>query len=128
MESVESIIGYALGTAFENHTIYTEQVPQNLAKPCFFVLPLEVSHEQQLGNRYRREYPMVVHYFGDDIQAVADKLTVVLEVMEYNGDRICGYKMSYHVEDGVLMFDLTVRRILARPVEAASLMEKMEME
>jgi len=132
MEAIESIIGYAVGTAFTNHTIYTEQVPQSLDRPCFFILPLEINHEQELGNRYKREYSLVVHYFGDgsnaEIATVANQLTAVLADMSYNGDRIFGRKMKYHVEDGVLIFEVTVNRILAKTETAPPTMGEITIE
>ena len=132
MEATVSIIGYALGTAFEDHAIYIDEVPQALVKPCFFILPLESNHAQELGNRYKRDQGYVVHYISDDgneaIAAVADKLTSVLADMEYNDDRIFGRKMNYHTEDGVLIFEFTVTRILAKTTTAPPVMGEIEVE
>lgn len=36
--------------------IYTERQTQGLQRPCFFIEELPLSQEQQLQNRYRREY------------------------------------------------------------------------
>lgn len=133
MNSVIDLISHTLGTAFPTKNIYTEQVTQGLAKPAFYIHQLEGVHTQEVGNRYRREYSLVVRYFSDksdqeinaDLLAMADDLTEKLETVSYDGEMLNGYDMKHEIQDGVLHFFVKLRRHVKRP-ETGVKMEELE--
>jgi hypothetical protein len=133
MNSVIDLLSYTLSTAFPDMNIYTEQVTQGLVKPAFFIHQIEGVYTQEVGNRYRQEYSLVVRYFSDnpdqdlnaDLLAMADDLTEKLETVSYEGETLNGYDMKHEIQDGVLHFFVKLRRYVKRP-ETGVKMEELE--
>ncbi|ADZ84451.1 phage tail terminator family protein [Cellulosilyticum lentocellum] len=107
----ELIIGIsqALDAAFSDVEIHTDQIKQGLVEPCFFIMLLEPSQEQVLGQRYYRENSFDIHYFPrkdntSEINDVADKLMDTLEYIKFDGGLLRGTKMYSETVAGVLHF------------------------
>lgn len=107
----ELIIGIsqALDAAFSDVEIHTAQIKQGLVEPCFFIMLLEPSQEQVLGQRYYRENSFDIHYFPrkdntSEINDVADKLMDTLEYINFDGGLLRGTKMHSETVAGVLHF------------------------
>jgi hypothetical protein len=102
-----------LSNYFPQTNIYTEQVPEGFQRPAFFVWQEKQQQEKMIGNRYYRLYKMVVSYFppdpcADDVYeelwAVGDDLTDLLQLLEVDGDFWHGRDMSMEIKDGLLEF------------------------
>ena len=107
----ELIIGIsqALDAAFSDVEIHTDQIKQGLVEPCFFIMLIEPSQEQILGQRYYRENSFDIHYFPrkdntTEINDVADKLMDTLEYINFDGGLLRGTKMHSETVAGVLHF------------------------
>jgi hypothetical protein len=102
--------------------IYSELVKQGLEEPCFYVVVLNPSETQVIGNRYFRQHQFDIHYFpqgqgsNKEINEMASDLFESLEYITLlNGDVIHGTGMKYEVVDGVLHFfvnyNLYIKRV-----------------
>ena len=93
--------------------IYTEAVEQDLKEPCFSILCLNGSDEQNIGSRRNREYPFNITFFPTtdapylECLKVMENLYDLLSVIEANGSMLRGTRMSGNVVDGVLQFQVT---------------------
>ena len=126
----------SLHEAFPGVAIHKEHVPQGFSRPAMLVLPINAAHDQEIGNRYRRDYDLVIHYFPDvgreatfaDVNPVANDMTKTLAQMENDGDTASAHGMSWQVDDGVLHFFATVTQYLKRDLPAGTRMEKITLE
>lgn len=112
INQIKDGISIKLNTVFGNsYAIYSKTVSQDLQEPCFFILSLNPSINQVIGNRYFHEIPFDVHYFpsvsgdndeldqmGADLFGALDYITLV------NADIVKGSKMRYEKIDSVLHF------------------------
>lgn len=107
----------------DDYRIYSEDVKQGLREPCFFIVDLNPSSTQVIGNRYFRQNPFDVHYFpvdtgsNEEINTVASKLFDALEYITLlNGDLVRGTEMHYEKVDDVLhffvQFNLHIRKVV----------------
>lgn len=108
---VISIISYTISKDFSNHEIYKEEVPQNMETPSFFISLVNSEHDKLLNNRYKKEFNIVIRYFTDktdntyqDMYSVADKLTEIVELMEYDNKVIKGKNIDYKIQNNLLHF------------------------
>lgn len=109
INDVRYAVHTALDAAFPDIPIAGEEIKQNLNPPCFFVKLLEPAHTQELGRRYMRYHYFDVHYFADgrkneDMYAMAEQLTAVLQQIIVAGRPVRGINMRFQVIDEVLHF------------------------
>lgn len=112
VNSIIDGISIKLNQVFEdNYKIYTDTVEQNLARPSFFIIVLNPSEKQIVGNRYFRQHLFDIHYFpenegdNEEIQDVASQLFDALEYITISEtDMIRGTNMRYEKIDGILHF------------------------
>ena len=93
--------------------IYTESVEQGLEEPCFSILCLTGSEEQNVGTRRSREHLFNITYFPasdtpiSECQNVMEKLYDLLNLIEADITKLRGKKMKGDVVDNVLQFQVT---------------------
>ncbi len=128
-------IATAINTEFNSeddiYHIYTEDISQGFEEPCFSIVPVMTTNRNLLYPRYQREYSFDIHYFvKDEIQnkkaeciAIAERLFLCLEFINFVDNTYKGIKMRYEVIDGVLHFFVSYNVIVRRELEQ---MEKME--
>lgn len=86
---IDKIIKAMAGTlhmAFDDITIYTENVPQGFCESSFFIRLLNAKQKPLLGNRFFQEYLFDIHYFpkseyreNEEMNRVTLKLYDILE-------------------------------------------------
>lgn len=95
---------------------YVEDVEQNLTKPCFVVGTLNPLIRSTNAVRYKRTFPMVVHYFTDkkstseakkDSYSIAERIFDSLEYLRVDDCLIRGENIEWELVDGVLQFFIT---------------------
>ncbi|SFF23093.1 hypothetical protein SAMN04487969_11971 [Paenibacillus algorifonticola] len=122
----------ALDAAFPDIPISGEEIKQELNPPHFFVRLLDVDHTRELGRRYRREHPFVVHYFGPEranheAYDMAEQLAAALEWITVGGRPAFGQDMDIQVVDGVLLFSVSFRLMVWKKPTVTPPMEKMNL-
>lgn len=111
--------------------IYTESVEQGLIEPCFSVLCLNGSNEQNVGDRNNRTYLLKIKYFPSSNEPISECLTVMdnlyglLSIIDAGSGKIRGTNMDGEVVDGVLQFQVTYTFFLLA-VNAETSMEEVE--
>ncbi|MGV8153426.1 MAG: DUF6838 family protein [Alkaliphilus sp.] len=109
VNNIVNAIAIALRQEYPLAKVYTDAVHQGLVQPSFYIMTLQSSQEQKLGNRYYREHYFDIHYFSDSnnnaIHDVASALYGALEDIAFlDGDLIRASKTNYEIIDGVLHF------------------------
>lgn len=111
--------------------IYTESVKQGLKEPCFSILSLTGTDEQNVGTRHNRAYSFVIRYFPSSEEPIAECLAVgevlydLLNIITAGTAKLRGKDTSGDVVDGVLQFQVTYAVfLLATTTE--TVMEKVE--
>jgi len=72
----------------ENYKIYTEEIKQDLKKPCFYIVNLSVRNRVSLGLRYNHEQSFDIHFFPgksgsqSEMSEIADKLMTNLTFIQ----------------------------------------------
>ena len=57
-------ISQALNSEFgDSYELYSENIKQDFKEPCFFIMCLNPSEQNFLGNRYYRKYLFDIQYF-----------------------------------------------------------------
>lgn len=111
----------------DDYEIYSEEVPQDFKEPCFFILPLNPSQKQIVGQRFYKNNPFDIHYFpkeensNSDIYYTAEILFQALEYITVDGDKLRGTKMHYEKVDGVLHFFVEYNNFIVRLTEKTSM-------
>lgn len=112
MITVASVLGgvvKALRGAFPECAVYTENVRQGLAAPCFSVICEEPVIQRVLGKRFFRRFDFCVYFypgrddFFAEINDAFEKMLPALELIEVDGDLIRGSDFSSKTVDGVLV-------------------------
>lgn len=112
-EIIDGIIK-AIRTEYDkSFRVYTESVEQGLIEPCFSVLCLNGTDEQNVGSRHNRVHPFNITYFPSTDEPLAECLKVMeslydlLNIIDVGTSRLRGTSMSGDVVDGVLQFQVT---------------------
>lgn len=110
----------------DNYCIYTEDIPQGLTPPAFFIQLLQAGIEQVVGNRYIKNHSFDVIFFpvsnGSEKQQcyeVQEKLFVDLEYITITGTpdlQIRGSNRNAEIVDGVLHFFIQCNFYVTKPV------------
>jgi len=106
-------VSAALDTEFgDGYSIYAEEVPQNLERPCFFVSSMLADSTRYPSKRYKRQNQFAVQYFPlsdmspkQECLAVAERLLLCLEMVTIaDGTGFIEYDTHYEITDGVLHY------------------------
>ena len=134
IQSIIDGIIKAIRTEYDrSFRIYTESVKQGLKEPCFSILCLNGSDEQNVGSRRNREYLFNIAYFPKTDTPIIECLNVkenlfdLLSMIEVNDSMLRGAKMDGEVVDGVLQFQVTYTFFLL-VVKAEDGMENIEVK
>ena len=125
-------IAVRLGELFPDIDVCRDEIEQGFDAPCFFILPLRVTQETKLGNRYFRRHAFDVHYFprrgsaSEDVQAVATDLIMGLEYISAEGDLIRASRTEYEMHDGVLHFEVDYDVFILRERDKLPHMETLK--
>lgn len=119
----------------DEYAIYTDEVEQGLAEPCFFAGFLEPSEKPLLGGRFLRTYDMYIQYFpksgqpSRELNSVSDRLMDGLEYITLqDGSLKRGKERSSKVSDGVLTFLVTYEVFGIKSGAEAERMEELAMK
>lgn len=134
IQSIIDGIIKAIRTKYDkSFRIYTESVEQGLKEPCFSVLCLNGSDEQNVGDRHNRIYLFNITYFPSTGEANSECLLVMenlydlLGLIDTGSAKIRGTDMSGEIVDGVLQFQVTYPFFLLA-VNAETSMEELEVK
>ena len=140
MDDVKSITeGIAAALSQQtSYAVYTDYHKQHAHFPCFYVELIDASQEQELGNRYWREYAFDVLLFLDrngeikdrrSLTAMADTLFMALEYITVDGGRkLRGTEMRYRITDNVLHFFASYNMHVLKGVEKEPAMQTLHTE
>ena len=116
----------------DGYEIHIDEVKQGLKEPCFLIVCVTGSQQQEIGTLYEREQAFDLHYFPKaknyttEVNSVVDALNMELEYITVDGNLIRGTKMKHQVTDSVLHFfvnfDIRIRKV----VEPDPFMEGLE--
>lgn len=120
-------ISQKLNTLFgDNYPIFTEDIPQGLTPPAFFIQLLQAGIEQVVGNRYIKNHSFDVIFFpipnGSQKQQcyeVQEKLLADLDYITITGTpnlQIRGSNGNAEIVDGVLHFFIQFNFYVTKPV------------
>ena len=109
INDVQHAVISALEEAFPGIPVFGEGTSQASNPPCFVVRLLESSHIQELGRRYRRNYPFVVRCYSangtdEQLYAMAEQLITALKLITASGTATVGTGMKFEIVDEVLHF------------------------
>lgn len=112
INDVRHAVHEALRETFPQIPVFGEEIEQTHDPPYFVVRLLEPVHTQELGRRYRRDYPFVVRYFSaersnEDRYNIAEQLTSALKWVPIGGSPWPGQRMSFQIVDEALQFMVT---------------------
>ena len=114
IQSIIDGIIKAIRTEYDrSFRIYTESVEQGLKEPCFSILCLNGSDEQNVGTRRNREHLFNITYFPSTDTPISECFNVMenlydlLSVIEVDTSMLRGTRMNGEIVDGVLQFQVT---------------------
>ncbi|WP_128894615.1 phage tail terminator family protein [Longirhabdus pacifica] len=90
--------------------IYTEDIPQGLTEPCFFITVLSSSQRRMKKLQYDRQQALAIQYipYGNmknkDMYDTVDTLYDTLEMLVIDGKGFTASKMNHKTENDVLHF------------------------
>lgn len=132
IQSIIDGIIKAIRTEYDrSFRIYTESVEQGLKEPCFSVLCLTGSDEQEFGSRRNREHLFNITYFPSTNEPILECLNVkeklfdLLNMIEADTSILRGANMNGEIVDGVLQFHVTYSFSLLK-VNDENYMENIE--
>ena len=123
VNEIISGISLAIYNEFGNaYTIYTENAPQGLKEPCFFIFPLKPTYNRFLNNRYLLSLPICIQYFPSaafgkksECNTVFETLSDLLDVIvTVNNGSVRGKDISYEYQDEVMSVFVTYDSFLLK--------------
>lgn len=115
-------IAYSLAKAFPEINVYRENIKKP-ELPFFDIRRIKSEIYKKIGNCYELYEKYEIKYFHSKdigetsrelLSGVALKMSEVLEIMEFNSEKLRGYDMNYRIEDGVLQFFLNAKKRLKK--------------
>lgn len=105
-------ISQALNAEFgDSYEIYSESIKQDFKEPCFFIMCLNPSEQDFLGNRYYRKYLFDIQYFpqneenlNSELYDMQERLFNCMEYINMGDDLIRGKNRRGEIEDKTLHF------------------------
>lgn len=111
VNNVISAVSNALYNEFgSNHTIYADNVEQNLTRPCFYINVIRPAVLPGTIGRDKRSIPLVIQYFPDALGMrtvwydVAERLFQCLKYPSYDGVIFRGTDLKYDVSEDKINF------------------------
>lgn len=111
INDVYTAVTTTISQRFPNLRIYEDEMEQGIQAPCFFVKLLPVEQIQELGRRYKRNFPFDIHYYPDpnkdmqmDAHEMAEQLYELMEYITVHNKLQRGIKMKYEFKESVLHF------------------------
>ena len=88
----------------ESYAIYTENVQQDLFRPCFFILPDGEKRKDEIGGRFRITYKFKILYYpsengaaNEEFIAVGDSLLRGRSTSCEAGEKRLEFEMEYTI-------------------------------
>lgn len=105
-------ISQALNSEFgDSYELYSENIKQDFKEPCFFIMCLNPSEQNFLGNRYYRKYLFDIQYFpknkkslNSELYEMQERLFNCMEYINMGNNLIRGKKRRGEIEDKILHF------------------------
>ncbi len=112
IDKITEAIYIAINEEFgDEYSIYTDEVKQDLAKPCFFISCVSAESRVFFNKRYLVQNVFCIHYFPEDAQEdnreclkAAERLFSCLEWINADGSSTMGTGMKSEFSDGGLLF------------------------
>ncbi|WP_301860982.1 DUF6838 family protein [uncultured Megasphaera sp.] len=133
VEGIAAVLSQQTG-----YVVYTDYHKQHAQFPCFYIDLIDASQEQELGNRYWREYAFDIMLFLDKngeihdrrrLMAMADTAFMMLEYIAIEGDRkLRGTDMNYRITDNVLHVFVSYNTHILKEADALPVMQTLHTE
>ncbi len=111
IEGISVALDEKFNAESEEYTIRANELKQGLKEPCFFISCINPTFRLFLDKRYFRENEFCIQYFPkskdrakEECNNVADRLFLVLRLINVGGNLQRGTKMHSEFVDGVLNF------------------------
>ena len=108
LDAISNALNEEFGDEYE---IYSEDIKQDFKEPCFFIICLNPSEQDFLGNRYLRKYLFDIQYFpknkknlNSELYSIQERLFNCMEYIDMGEDLIRGLKMRGEIIDKTLHF------------------------
>jgi hypothetical protein len=129
---IDGIVG-AIKVAFPDVKIFTEQVKQGFAAPCFMIACANQAVSHSFDETYNCEFLFVVQYapasataVKEECNSVAMELYECLELIDVNGRPTRGTRMGETFSGGLLTLSVNYNLLCRRPREVADGMAELE--
>ena len=116
IKALAKALNGALAERKKEYTIYTENVEQELKRPCFFIYCTNYKDELYRGKRYKLSTNIVIEYMPpkpeDDretnrnVNNILPKLYDITEMIEVDGNLLRGLDRSVENTDGGVVFNV----------------------
>ncbi|MCI8342465.1 MAG: hypothetical protein HFE62_04565 [Firmicutes bacterium] len=97
----------------ESYAIYTENVQQDLFRPCFFILPDGEKRKDEIGGRFRITYKFKILYYpsengaaNEEFIAVGDSLQRMLKYIKAGDSLLRGRSTNCEAGEKRLEFEM----------------------
>ena len=117
IEGIAQQLKYLFG-----YPVHIDEIKQGLKEPCFLIVCVTGSQEQEIGPAYTRGQAFDIHYFpraknsAREVHSVVGTLNLGLEYITVDDNLVRGTKMRHEVISGVLHFlvnyDIRIRRVI----------------
>ncbi len=111
-----NILEYTIKSAFPDVNVYKENVIQGTELPFFFIEEIESKYSHAIGRKYKKQVSLLIKYFSkselnakNEMYSVSEKLTDILELMQYESIVLKGLNSNSKITDNVLNFSIDVR-------------------
>lgn len=134
LNEVTTAISQKLDEVFgETYEVHIDELPQGFTEPCFFILTLQATQKQIIGDRYFREHGFDIHYYPQAIESparelneVADRLWMALEYIYLADGATRGTDMRRDIQDGVLHFFVNYNAFMIKQTESIPRMQTLK--
>lgn len=116
VNDVINIIAYTLDKEYPNIEIRKENILQDVVPPCFFIEEINTVYGTAIGDKNIKKFNLVIKYFPVksesvlfELHEIADKLSYILNVMNFEGKTIRANNLESKIEEGVLEFMLEIK-------------------
>ena len=116
IKALAKALNGALAERKKEYTIYTENVEQELKRPCFFIYCTNYKDELYRGKRYKLSTNTVIEYMPpkpeDDretnrnVNNILPKLYDITEMIDVDGNLLRGLDRSVENTDGGVVFNV----------------------
>ncbi len=133
VNTIMEAIGIALNAEFgSNYEIHTEEMEQDLKRPCFLISCINHTSKLFLGKRYLKENTFCIRYFPEqegqgkrECNEVAERLFLCLEWLGMDGELVKGTRMKHEDVGGILNFFVNYDMYVQKR-ESLPTMERLE--